>query len=589
MKTLELINVGPITHASIPFPGPGQMVVLRGRNGIGKTTALEHIETVITGRGKGNVRDGAASGSVEAFGVTLKLGRSTRRSGELCVESLEGKLNISDLIDPGFKDPKAADATRIKALVQIANVLPCPDLFYPLVGGREQLEKLAGKTALESDDLVTMAERIKRDLEAAARREEDQASHAEGRARGAREAGAGVDVGGKSDAEVLSHQLNAAIREEATLRAEQVAAVKARQAAQLAKDQLADAEAAYSGPTIENASEAEEQAKAMQVFVDGPAKELAVKLQEAKHVSDLAQQRLQTSELTAGQLRAQQGKAKEVFEGASAKAESLRKQLQLAEQHVATTEAQMMDANLQAEGAAVQAEKAKQAQAEAYSLVLVLSSEHQAAQQRNERACQTVASAIVARKTADAHEASMSQWRNQVASDLPAEPAPEALTAAGERVAQCHADCEQGALIRRAKQHLAEADKHVATASDHRKAAGKLRDAAKGTDDVLSEVVAKSGSKLRVEQGRLVLDTKRGATFFHELSAGERARIAVDVGIDAMPAGAKAGVILLSQEIFEGLDGLNRDALKSHITERGVGILTAEASCDEEITAEVLA
>jgi len=489
IEQITLTNVGPIEHVSIPFPAAGKIVVLRGRNGVGKSTAIEHVESAMTGRGKGNIRDGAPSGSVEAFGVTMRLGRSTRRSGELCVESIDGKFSISHLIDPGVDDPKAADARRIKALVQIGNVLPCPDLFYSLVGGREQLEKFVGRTALESDDLVTMAERVKRDLEAAARREEDQAINAEGRARGAKEAAGGVDVNGRCDAETLSAELNSAIREEAKLKAEAEAAIKSAKAAQLARDQMEDAQAEYKGPTVAEAKEAEEQTRFGVETAERTVKELELQLQQARQRAAIVRE--------------------------------------------------------------------------------------------------THAAAIATRKTAEQHEAAMATWKKQLSSVLLTPPAPELLTAATQRVAECNAACNQGALIRRAKDHLAEAERHIATASSHRKAAQQLRDAAKGTDDVLSDVVAKSGSQLRVEHGRLVLDTeKRGKTFFHELSAGERARIAVDIGIDAMPIG-KAGVITLSQEIFEGLDPVNRDALAAHIAERGVGILTAEAGEQEQITPEV--
>lgn len=487
-EPITITNCGPIQHCKIPCPKPGEIIVLRGRNGSGKTTILQHVESAINGRGKGNLRDGENSGEVDAFGVTLKLGRSTRRSGELQVESLEGKFDISHLIDPGIKDPVAADAVRIKALVQIANVLPCPDLFYELVGGQAELEKLVSGAALSSKDLVVMAERIKRDLEAAARREEDAATLAEGKGRGAREAAAGVDVEAECDSDLLSQQLNDAIRAEERLKAERDAAVKAKDQIQTARDQLADAEATYGGLSVADALSAEQHAQ-----VTKDAAEAAVK--------------------------------------------ALEEQLRTAKQkHIV--------------------------------------------------ACNDFAAAIQARKTAESHEASMQAWRNQLDSVLPIEPPPEEIAEATAEVARCNAACDQGTLIRKAKEQLIAAEQHFAIGSARRKRSLELRDAAKGTDDVLSGVVAKSGQALRVEGSRLVLETdRRGKTFFHELSAGERARIAIDIGIDAMPAN-KQGVIILSQEIWEGLDPLNRDGLQEHIATRPVGLLTAEASEEEEITPE---
>lgn len=486
IQEIRLSNVGPVSHVSIPVPEPGGLVVLRARNGAGKTKTLEAVESALTGRGKIEVRDGELRGEVEAFGVKLTVGRSTRRTGELVVESLDGKLSISDLIDPGIKSPDAADARRIKALVQLANVLPSAELFYPLVGGREQFEALIGTSAMASEDLVTMAERIKRDLEAKARNEESQAEHAEGRARGAREAAAGADLTVESDGNALQAALEAAIRDESALKATADAAQKASLAAKLAKDQLEDAEASYSGLSLEDAKGEEERARA-----ESEATEQAVR--EAERVL---------------------ARAKADFSQARS----------------------------------------------------------------------TYSQAIAARKSAEQHEAMVRQWREQIAASIPDSPTTEQLKNAADRVASSRESVERGALVRKAKQHVSEAEKHAATAAEHRKRAERLRSAAHGTDEVLSEVIAKSGSPLRVEHGRLVLDTRRGNTYFHDLSAGERSRIAVDIGIEAV---GNRGVLTLSQEIFEGLDPLNREALATHAVDRSVVILTAEASDDEEVTAEV--
>jgi hypothetical protein len=62
----------------------------------------------------------AKSGVVSVPGVTMTVGRSVRRQGELQVETLEGRLSIADLVDPGFVDPERADAKRIKALVGLS-------------------------------------------------------------------------------------------------------------------------------------------------------------------------------------------------------------------------------------------------------------------------------------------------------------------------------------------------------------------------------------------------------------------------------------------------------------------------------------
>ena len=114
---ITLKNIGPIENVTIPVPAEGGVVVLRGRNGSGKSTALDAIQTAITGKGKPPLRDKAAKGEIHAGGVSLTVAKSIRRSGELVVTSLDSRLSVADLVDPGIVDPLRADASRIKALV----------------------------------------------------------------------------------------------------------------------------------------------------------------------------------------------------------------------------------------------------------------------------------------------------------------------------------------------------------------------------------------------------------------------------------------------------------------------------------------
>jgi predicted ATPase len=119
IRMVEIQNVGPIEKLSIPLPASG-VVVLRGRNGVGKSHALAAIDSLISGRGKPPCRDGAEKGLVEGFGARLTIGRSQRRTGEAEVITLEGRLDISQLVQPPLKDEEAADRQRIKALVQLS-------------------------------------------------------------------------------------------------------------------------------------------------------------------------------------------------------------------------------------------------------------------------------------------------------------------------------------------------------------------------------------------------------------------------------------------------------------------------------------
>jgi hypothetical protein len=178
--------------------------------------------------------------------------------------------------------------------------------------------------------------------------------------------------------------------------------------------------------------------------------------------------------------------------------------------------------------------------------------------------------ASAAKVTAEAHERTVARFREQVAQAAMVEQVdPAKLTEAGEATTAARKALEQGALIREAKTKLAQAEASARKAAEHRIAAIKLRDAAKGTDEVLSSAVA-ADSGLRVEAGRLVIDTARGPTYFAELSHGERALLALDLGIDAV--GPK-GVLPISQEFFAALQPENQRKIAQRLRERqAVGV-----------------
>lgn len=184
MSTIEIENVGPITSLSIPVPKEGGVVVLQGPNGKGKTTALEAVAALSKGRPPG-LRDGTKKGRIEGLGVKINVGLSSRRSGELEVQSLEGRLDVSDLVDPGIASPEAADARRIKALIALSGVECRADMFAPLVeGGMKTLEELVPPSKLQSADILEVAAAVKRAIEAEARKVEGQSETEAGRAKG---------------------------------------------------------------------------------------------------------------------------------------------------------------------------------------------------------------------------------------------------------------------------------------------------------------------------------------------------------------------------------------------------------------------
>lgn len=483
MQTIEIKNVGPIKELTLDVPAAG-VVVFQGRNGAGKTSAIAAVESAITGKGALEVRDGALNGSVDAFGVTLTIGRSTRRKGELEVQSLEGKLSISELIDPGLKSPDAADSKRIKALCSLAGAKPDAELFAKIID-RPTFDATVTGLTLSSPDIITLAERIKRDFESEARRKEDQAEKHEGQALGLKNAAEGIDVEAEADEKKLTANLETAIRSLQSLETQAEQAKRSKEQSETARAELAKCEA-----TADPLHDCQ---------VDEVAKEA--------HSHEMAES-----------------------------VDKLRKELAAMESKAATARAEY-------------------------------------------------AAAIARRKAAEQSAATLAKWRAKLDEAAIEAPAAGAIDDAKLTVDHHRKAVEQGAMIRRAKESLTQSEMAMITANAHRRQSIRLREAGKATDEVLSGIVASLGTSLRVQAGRLVLTTGRGDTFFDDLSAGERAVIAVDIAIEQL---GEHSVLTLSQEIWEGLDVDNRERLANHAIKRGVVILTAEATFGN-LTAETFA
>lgn len=242
-RTIEIENIGPIQHLSIPIPEDGGIVVLRGSNGQGKDHALDAIHSALSGDGQLACRDHTAHGSVKACGVTLSVKRSTRRSGELEVLQIEDRFDFNELVDPGLKDPERADAVRIKALCRITGAKSDPTAFFHLFGGAEKFGSVVTKEDIETDDLVEMAARIKRRAEAEARRIEKQA---EGKAAIAYAMKKQVNedaIGQYEPADELQRRLEEAIARRSALEQKDKSAMAARCQYQEAKSVLDNAQA----------------------------------------------------------------------------------------------------------------------------------------------------------------------------------------------------------------------------------------------------------------------------------------------------------------------------------------------------------
>jgi tetratricopeptide (TPR) repeat protein len=472
MKNIEIKNIGPIASVTIPVPEAGGVVVLTGRNGSGKSHALEAVSAATTGKGKPPLKDMAKSGVVSVPGVTMTVGRSVRRQGELQVETLEGRLSIADLVDPGFVDPERADAKRIKALVGLSKAdISTGDLHgFP--------ENLLDGLSLD-DPVAAMAELRKR-LNIGANEYEKFSTKDEAAAAAILESLAG-DLDTPIDPAAAQERVTAALRAVDALQKQSELAEAAKVRIAAARERLADI------PDVD-AFSAYEKSESLS----------GIALEEKEHALELKQQYEEALEKY--RKSAEAARIARVEAGAQEEQAKLRAELerQIQEAHVESPSADSLSA------AASELEAAKASQAKA------------------------------------AQQQFMAQQRER-------------------------------------------ADALTLSAQEYADEAKELREKARQTDEVLSEIVAEiPACPLRVIDGRLVTNTKRGATFYSDLSAGERWRIALDIAIQAVGTG---GLLVIPQEAWEGLDPANRTAIDAQAKAAQVVVLTAECSADDGIVA----
>jgi energy-coupling factor transporter ATP-binding protein EcfA2 len=122
MARLKVTNTKAIRNLDVELQ-PGTITVLNGPNGAGKSTTLQVLQSAITKKNVGDLQptDGERAGLVEFDGVTIKVGRRVSFSGEpegtVCL--VEGGDDILAFINPGIKDPEAADRKRLEKLCAI--------------------------------------------------------------------------------------------------------------------------------------------------------------------------------------------------------------------------------------------------------------------------------------------------------------------------------------------------------------------------------------------------------------------------------------------------------------------------------------
>lgn len=122
MAKLRVTNVKAIRSLQVDLV-PGTVTVFNGPNGVGKSTALDTIRSAVARKNVADLEptDGERAGLAEFDGVTIKVGKTVRFDGKeeaTCV-LIEGGDDVAAFIDPGVKDPVAADRKRLERLCSI--------------------------------------------------------------------------------------------------------------------------------------------------------------------------------------------------------------------------------------------------------------------------------------------------------------------------------------------------------------------------------------------------------------------------------------------------------------------------------------
>ncbi len=262
VMTIE--NIGAIDHLEAPAKA-GTIVVLRGRNGSGKSTALKAANAVINKRSAAlTSRDGTVGGFASLFGVTIKVARNgaNRRLNDTEVVGLEDAFDIATFVDPGIQDKGKADNHRIKAMASLVGAKVALDNLYGLVKSREEFESIVSEKSLKISDPIDLCEAVKRDLEAASRAQTAAATNAHSAALAKLGENDGLDLSAPCGEQALRNALTDAINARSKLLADKAAWNDRIEDAKKAQDAIAKAEAAYTGLSVDEAHAATESAKA---------------------------------------------------------------------------------------------------------------------------------------------------------------------------------------------------------------------------------------------------------------------------------------------------------------------------------------
>jgi energy-coupling factor transporter ATP-binding protein EcfA2 len=281
MTTVEIKNVQAIRELVIDLPdNEGGVMVLKGRNAAGKSTALSLLSGLLSGRGSFDPRDGTKKGLIEGLGKKVTVGGSTRFSGELEVPALEGRFDFSDLVRPAGKTQETRDKVRVKALLGLSGATADASLFYDILGGKENFDLVVPREALDTNDLVDMADRVRRAIHKKAGDFESEAARENGYAQSCRDAAGDVKDKTKPDLDSIQSAAYAAEKSAATIKERKRSAVAERERIDSTRARVEEARKTYTGPTEEDAKA--KRASAQKEFDEANESVKALKAQLAR-------------------------------------------------------------------------------------------------------------------------------------------------------------------------------------------------------------------------------------------------------------------------------------------------------------------
>lgn len=561
-NTVGKVRIGharAIEALDVPIPKGGGLVFLRGGNELGKSSAQDVISDMLSGGKSGgdlarhvDEQGNSHVGHAEGFGVQLRIGQNVTRKGSLFgFVGLDG-LDITKAIDPRISDQEAADAERLRVWLDLLGVKPDPELFAQLLGGADELKKVASRETMYAPTLPKIAAGLKRDLERLALTANDELKRLEGEIEAANRDVGDLDLDVEADENVLAARVAVASEELFRLKGRFEQVEKTRKL-------IADAEARVDALTSEPV-----RAEA----------ELNAELEQAQQHENQCSEAL--------------GKARETVDAVGREvAESLKTideriaELQRARADMLVTGQRSVAASIESRTAAENALKLAQAATKSSGERITAARKHH----DDVRAARAVVNDVSAR---------IAEEKNLLPTD-------EQLAAAQAAVDEAGKAKDLGALVRKARANKRRADELQREADVKRTEIDRRREQAAGVWPAATAVVSPIlPAGLFVLDGRLKRREAGGRElFFSELSMGARTDIVVRAAAAALDRKAEliakrtgnprpVGVLVIDQQFAEALDRQHQEALDA--LARELNVVIYGAVCDEgELRAVVFA